>query len=157
MLREKSLPVVYTTLVFLLSACATAANGASRDDAPKGVEKFAEDPRLGEQTDRLCFASSVDNFHSATRDTVVLDVSPSKSYLVEVTNGCFNLDRAMSMTLDTVSGCATRGDYLIVSDSAFGLSQSSGLGPDRCLIRSIYEWDEDAAEDQSDDEAATEE
>ena len=56
--REKSLPIVYSTLVFLLSACATAANGNPKDVKETklhGVEQFANDPRLGEQVSRMCF------------------------------------------------------------------------------------------------------
>lgn len=144
MLREKSLPMVYGGLVFLLSACATAANGgmAERKD---GIEKFAGDPRLGPEVSRMCFASNVDSFSSPTDDTVILKVGASKQYLVE-TSSCYMLDNAMSIGLDASMSCATRGDNLIVSDSAFGLRDSSGIGPSRCLITGIYEWNEDAAE-----------
>lgn len=147
MSRDRSLPIVYGTMVFLLSACATAANGGTKEVEPKGVERFAEDPRLGEEVRRMCFASSVDSFSDNTDDTVVLEISPNKSYLVEVGGGCYNLDSAQSVALDVATGCATKGDRLIVSDSAFGLQQSSGIGPSRCLIKGIYEWHEDAVED----------
>lgn len=146
MLREKSLPIVYGGLVFLLSACATAANGGTAERSENsGIAQFAGDPRLGEEVRNMCFASNVDGFSSPTKDTVILTVSPSKQYLVE-TQSCFNLDRAKSIGLDTSSSCASRGDSLIVSDSAFGLRDSSGIGPDRCLIRSIYAWDKDAVQ-----------
>ncbi len=147
MTREKALPIVYGTLVFLLSACATAAHGDGKEAKPKGVEKYASDPRLGEEVSRMCFASSVDSFSLATDDTVVLEISPSKSYLVEVSGACSKLDSAQSIALDAASSCATRGDRLLVSDSAFGLQQASGFGPDRCMIKSIHEWDKRAKAD----------
>lgn len=145
--REKSLPIIYGTLVFLLSACATAANGPSKEEQPRGIERFADDPRLGEEVSRMCFVSSIDSFSDNTDDTVVLEVSPNKRYLVEVSGGCSVLDSAQSIAVDAHSSCATKGDYLIVSDSAFGLSNSSGFGPDRCLIKSIHEWNEDAGKE----------
>ncbi|MFC6200087.1 DUF6491 family protein [Ponticaulis profundi] len=141
--RDKAIPMVYGALVFLLSACATAANGASSDE-PRGIERYAGDPRLGEEVSNMCFASSVDSFSENTDDTVVLAISPKKSYLVEVDRGCYNLDTAQSIGLAASMSCASKGDKLIVSDSAFGLGQSSGIGPSSCLIKGIYEWDKDA-------------
>jgi len=154
MFRDKTIPMIYGGMVFLLSACATAANGGAGDRAEaKGVEQFAGDPRLGEEVSRMCFASSVDSFNSPTDDTVILEVSPSRSFLVE-TGACFNLDHAQSIALDTTSSCVTRGDNLIVSDSAFGISRSSGIGPDRCFIKSIHAWNADANTDADESEAA---
>ena len=143
-MRDKSIPIVYSTMVFVLSACATAANGGSgeRVDDPRGVARYESDPRLGEEVRSMCFASSVNSFKENTDDTVVLEISPSKNYLVE-TSSCFNLDSAQSVGLDVSTGCARKGDYLIVSDSAFGLQKSSGIGPGRCVIKGIYEWNED--------------
>lgn len=143
--REKSLPIVYALTVFILTACATAANENGEAPEPRGAERFADDPRLGEEVSRMCFASSIDSFSSNTDDTVVLEMSPNKSFLVDVGRGCLTLDSAQSIAVDSSSGCVTRGDHLIVSDSAFGLSHSSGIGPSRCLIRKMYEWNEDAA------------
>ena len=145
MLREKSLPMVYGGLVFLLSACATAANGGMAEQQADGIEKFAGDPRLGEEVKSMCFASNVDSFSSPTDDTVILKIGVSKEYLVE-TSTCFDLDRAMSIALDTTSSCASRGDSLIVSDSVFGMDRSTaGSRPNRCMIRSIHVWNGDAA------------
>lgn len=145
MLREKSLPFIYGGLVFLLSACAAAANGGMADKEPAGVAKFAGDPRLGEKVDRMCFASNVDSFSQNTRDTVVLELSPGKDFLVE-TSACFDLNRAQSVALDAHSSCVTRGDKLLVSDSAFGLESSTGFGSGSCIIKGIYAWNEKAAE-----------
>lgn len=148
MTREKSLPIVYTMLVFLLSACATAAQGNGKDETVRGAAQFADDPRLGEEVSRMCFTSSVDSFSNATDDTIVLEVSPTRNYLVEVSRACSRLDAAQSVALSSSSSCATKGDRLLVSDSAFGLKQSSGFGPDSCLIKAIYEWDKNAVKPQ---------
>ncbi|MAK60875.1 MAG: hypothetical protein CMK09_07845 [Ponticaulis sp.] len=143
MMREKTLPFIYGGLVFLLSACAAAANGGMAEKEPAGVAKFAGDPRLGEQVDRMCFASNIDSFSQNTRDTVVLEMSPGKDFLVE-TSSCFDLDRAQSVAIDAHSSCVTRGDRLLVSDSVFSASSSTGAGPNRCFIKAIYAWDEKA-------------
>ena len=147
MFRDKALPIVYGGIVFLLSACATAANGGMMSlDEEKGAAQFAGDPRLGEKVDRMCFTSSIDGFSSPTDDTAILSASPSRKYLVE-TSSCYGLDRAMSIALSSNMSCASRGDNLLVSDSVFRLEQSGGMPPDRCFITAIYEWDEDAAEE----------
>ena len=146
MFRDKTIPTIYGAMVFLLSACATAANGGMGDrDEAKGIEQFEGDPRLGKQVDRMCFTSDIDSFSANTDDTVVLEASPNRHYLVE-TSACFTLDRAQSIAVSSKQSCASKGDYLLVSDSAFGLENSTGMGPDRCFIKSIYEWDDDAPE-----------
>lgn len=155
--REKSLPFIYGALVFVLSACATAANGSNvnaEETKTRGVEQYAGDPRLGEKVNRACFISSIDGFGETTDDTIIMSTSPKKAFLFEVARGCLNLDHALSIGFDAHSSCASRGDHIIVSDSAFGLKDSSGFGPDRCLIKSIYAWNpraEAADEDESEE------
>lgn len=150
MSRENALPIVYASMVFLLSACATAASGgdltASSEKPLRGVAAFADDPRLGEEVKSACFASSIDGFRDNTRETVVLEVSPSRDVLVDVGRGCSDMVDAATIGLASHSLCLRKGDRLLVSDSFFGLSQSGGRPADRCLIRGIYAWDEDAAE-----------
>ncbi|MAF58513.1 DUF6491 family protein [Ponticaulis sp.] len=154
MLRDKSLPMVYAGMVFLLSACATVANGGEGDaQQVSGAAKFADDPRLGERVDRMCFTSTIDGFSQPDEDTVVLRASASRHYLVE-TASCFNLDRALSIGIDSRTSCAGRGDRLIVSDSIFPGRTSTATSVDSCLITAIYEWDDDA--DEEAEEAAEE-
>lgn len=138
----KAMTALGLAAVLTLGACAT-----STEDEPRlrGVAQFEGDPRLGEEVRQVCFASSIDSFSSPTRDTVVVEKSPTKSYLVEVFGACFNLDQAQTIALAAKTGCLSKGDSLIVSDSAFGLRDSSGLGPSRCTVKAIYDWDEKAA------------
>ena len=128
----------------LASACATTA-----PDEPKGVAKFAEDPRLGEKVDRICFNRSIDSFHSNDRDTVVVREGVNDHYLIEVRGICPNLRRAQTIGIDAFSSCVSRNDALIVSSSPFSLNDETSIGPDRCLIRSIYKWDEDAENEEA--------
>ena len=137
-------------LAALVTACA-----ATPTDRVKGVAQFADDPRLGEETDRVCFQRTIDNFTLTTRDTVVLEAGPSRQYLVEVVGVCSDLDHAQSIGIDAATSCLTRGDALIVSRSPFSLNDPSNIGPQRCLIKAIYDWDGDAeAPDEPEEEAA---
>lgn len=152
MSRENALPIVYASMVFLLSACATAASGgdlSANPDKPRGIAALADDPRLGEEVKSACFASSIDGFRDNTRETVVLEVSPSRDVLVDVGRGCSDMVDAATIGLASHSLCLRKGDRLLVSDSFFGLSQSGGRPADRCLIRGIYAWDENAADENA--------
>ena len=50
----------------VLASCATIALGACAsapgEPTKKGIEKYAGDPRLGEETNKICFTSSIDGF-----------------------------------------------------------------------------------------------
>ena len=142
-----------TLVLALLASCATPPS-----DEPKGVARFADDARLGEEIDRACFVRGIDRFSENTDDTVVLSAGPSRHYLVEVFGTCIELDRAQSIGIASRQTCLRRTDSLIVSTSAFSLNDSVGLGPERCRINAIYAWDPDAVKDETTekDEAAAE-
>jgi len=137
------------TLIFaaagLFAACAT-----TNSDTPKGAAKFAEDPRLGEKVDRICFKRSIDGFSQNDRDTVVVTARANDTYLIEVRGGCQNLRHAQSLAIDSALSCVDRFDSLIVSTSAFSLNDNHS-GPERCFIKSIYEWDEKAKKNEDDE------
>jgi len=132
-------------ILLALSATALAACAANpaTPSKPKGVAQFAEDARLGEETNKVCFTSTIDGFHDATDDTVVLSKG-NKDYLVEVFGNCFNLDQAQQIAVDSTSSCLSKGDQLITSDSIAGFGNTSGFGVQRCTVKSIYEWDSKA-------------
>lgn len=145
MLVRRFVPIALAALV---AACATTP-----DDRVRGVAQFEDDPRLGKEADRICFQSTIDNFSNPTRDTVILEAGVSRQYLVEVFGVCPDLKFAQSIAIAARTSCLTSGDALLVSDSAFGLNDGSGIGPRRCTIRSIYEWDEDASAEETGEEA----
>ncbi len=120
------------TALLALAACATAAT----EPAARGLDRYADDPRLGEETDRICFASNIDGFSLNERSTVVLSEGRD-DYMVEVTGSCFDLDNAEAIALDSPTGCVTPGDAIIVASTMGG----GGIGPQRCLIREIRKWD----------------
>ena len=136
-----------STLVLI--GCATT-DGDS--ETVRGAAQFADDPRLGEQVDRICFASSIDSFGETTRDTIVLREGKDY-YLVEVFGGCQTMDHAQSVGFDTFSGCLTKGDHLIVSESISPSHRTSAFDIDKCLVNAMYEWDPDAEATEDDTDA----
>ena len=126
----------------ILATCAAIALGgcasAPGEPTKKGIEKYAGDPRLGDETNKICFTSSIDGFSMNDRDTVLLH-DGNKRYMVEVTGTCFDLENAESIALDDTTGCLTPGDSIVVAET-FGGS----FGSRRCMIRKIYNWDRNA-------------
>ena len=148
-MKRTSLLTLLPAAGLLLAACA-----ATPEDTAE-AEAWQSDARLGEKVDRICFTANVDNFREPTRQTVIVERGVNDEYLVETVGSCFDLDRAGSLAFDTLpgSGCITRGDNIIAFDSAFGPDRT-GVPPQRCPIKAIYEWDEDALaeEDATDGE-----
>lgn len=124
-----------------LAACASTPDG---EKEARGIAAYDGDVRLGEEVDRVCLGQRIDSFYNNKRDTVVLSCGGSNDYLVAVAGNCFNLRNAGSIGIDSNSGLLRRGDSLIVSENAFSVSDSGGIGPDRCMISSIYKWDKRA-------------
>lgn len=114
-----------------LAACSSMPGPAT----PRGIERYADDPRLGEETNRICFARSIDGFSMNERDSVVLHEGRDR-YLVAIAGTCMDLEYAEAIALDTPTGCLTPGDAIIVSRAMGGT-----LGPQRCLITGIRKWD----------------
>lgn len=137
----------------LLVACASSANTS---DTPKGAAKFAEDPRLGAETDRICFASNIDSFGNTTRDTFTVREGGS-DYLVEVFSSCTPLRNAQTIGFDATGSCLRRGDAVIVSETITASVDSAPFETQRCIVNSIYEWYPDAETETGDTEQAMEE
>lgn len=138
-------------LLLTLSACATANTPeaiAEREQA-RADEVFANDIRRGEIVDRVCFASNIDSFGETTRRAVVVREGRDR-YLIETFGGCFDLDWAQSLAIDSFSSCLTKGDRIFASDSAFGFDKQDLR--QSCRIKAIYEWDPDATKDADEDE-----
>jgi len=131
--------LILSAACFIIASCAAGPEAKE----PRGIAAFKDDPRLGEQVDKICFSRNVDRFRDASRDTVILERGVSDEYLVSISGVCSNLRYAQSIGIDASQSCVYRNDVLIVSDSAFTLDEP-GFGPDRCFIDKIYRWDKDA-------------
>lgn len=124
----------------MIALCVGAC--ASSDTEPDRTINLAEDKRVGEQLDRLCFTSGINGF-SWTSSTSVILSRGTKDFLVTTRSRCRDLRDAQSLAVDSFSGCLSRGDRLIGFDSAFGRN-SSHIPPFPCFVDEIYEWDRDA-------------
>ncbi|MFN7056142.1 DUF6491 family protein [Hyphomonas sp.] len=119
----------------LSAAVLTACGSVPGESRPDGMERYAEDPRLGEPVDRVCFTSTIDGFSMNTRRTVVLHRG-SKRYMVEVFGACPDLEYADAIGMVSPSACLSRMDAILVTRT----SGSPGPRPQRCQIREIREW-----------------
>lgn len=142
----------FAVLLFAVSACATdtSPEAVAEREQERAAQVFANDVRRGEEVDRVCFASSIDGFGETTRRAVVIREGGDR-YLVETFGGCFDLDWAQSLAIDSFSSCLTKGDRIFASDSAFGFDKSDIR--QSCTIKAIYDWDPDAeaVEDEDSD------
>ena len=123
------------TLTALAIAAITGCAATPGEARPSGLAQYEGDPRLGEETNKICFASSIDGFSMNDRKSVLLH-DGSKRYMVEVTGSCLDLDNAESIALDNTTSCLTRGDSIIIAQT-FGQS----IGSRRCMITEMHLWD----------------
>lgn len=125
------------------------APGASAGEPAK------PDPRIGDEVDRICFASTINGFRTidGADNVVLLEKGVSDLYRVELSGLCTArvLDFAQSVAIDSRprGGCVTRGDTLIFSGSAF--FNDRPIDRTRCFITRINNWDEKAAAPQAGD------
>nr|WP_070959550.1 DUF6491 family protein [Hyphomonas sp. Mor2] len=137
-------------LLFAVSACATdtSPEAVAEREKERAEEVFANDVRRGAEIDRVCFARNIDSFGETTRSAVVVREGRDR-YLVETFSGCFDLDWAQSLAIDSFSSCLTKGDRIFASDSAFGFDKQDLR--QSCRVKAIYEWDPDAEEAKSEE------
>ena len=137
-----------------LSAMAGAAlvTGAACASYHEGEEDAGPDPRIGEQVDRICFGSTISGWKDikGQDNVVLLERGVNDWYYVTLSGNCrsSSLRSALSIGIDSspAGGCVRKGDVIIVKDSP-GFTN-------RCFIKEIYKWDEDAAmDDAAEDEA----
>jgi hypothetical protein len=150
MKQLNGMTIAAITVLMGLAGCSTTSETGEQDKA------WRTDARLGEQVDRICFRSSIDNFRAPTRNTVIVEKGVNDEYLIETMGRCHDLSHAQSLSFDTFpgAGCVSRGDSIYAFDSVFGPDRTD-IPSVRCPIAAIYEWDEDAAEAAS--EVETEE
>ncbi|GAB5455021.1 MAG: hypothetical protein Hens2KO_12500 [Henriciella sp.] len=144
--------IALTALLLVVSACATELTPEQLEarEQKKADQVFADDPRRGEQVRNLCFASQIDSFGQTTKRAVVVREGRDH-FLIETFPGCFDLDFAQGLAIDSFSSCLSKGDRILAFDTPFGNSGHSGI-QQSCRVKAIYEWDEDAGEEDSEAE-----
>ena len=134
------------TLAVLTALTLGACTTAPAEPRLRGLEKYADDPRLGPEKKSFCFASNIDGFSMNERASVVLHEGRER-YMVEVTAGCMDLDFAESIAIDSSGGCVTPGDSIIVARTL-----GDSFGSNRCMIREIREWNPKAGKSEAEAE-----
>lgn len=123
-------------------AAMTSLGAAEHHEGEGGV-----DPRLGKEVNSICFQRNINGWRAVKGedDVVLLERGVNNWYRVELNGGCderlFRFAIAIGIESRPGGGCVSRGDVIIVED---------GPGFDRrCVVRRMYEWDEDAAAEDS--------
>jgi len=132
-------------------AAATTPEALEARERAKAEAVFADDPRRGDEVKRLCFASQIDSFGETTKRAVVVREG-GDHYLIETFGGCFDLDWAQSLAIDSATSCLSKGDRILAFDSAFVRHDDVGRRHS-CRVKAIYEWDQGGEE--SDEEGET--
>jgi hypothetical protein len=145
--------IAFAAMLLTVTACATATTPEALEarERAKAEAVFADDPRRGDEVKRLCFASQIDSFGETTKRAVVVREG-GDHYLIETFAGCFDLDWAQSLAIDSATSCLSKGDRILAFDSAF-VRHDDVSHPQSCRVKTIYEWDRDAEE--SDEEGET--
>lgn len=120
----------------LLSGCESTLGPAH----PVGIDIYADDERLGDNVDQVCFEDHIDRFRRPNEQTVILRKG-RKEYLIEVNRGCWEMKGAQFVeVIRNKDGkiCLAPGERVWVSQSsAVGLAR---LGPQNCSIVEVREW-----------------
>lgn len=144
----------FAAMLVIISACATATTPEQQAalDEKRAAEVFANDVRRGPEVDRVCFTNQIDGFGETTKRAVVISEGLDR-YLVETYPGCFDLDWAQSLAVDSFSSCLTRGDKIYAFENFTGPDRNDRFNQS-CRVKAIYEWNRDAeAEEAATDEA----
>lgn len=143
MLKSIIAPALTVSMI-ALAACSSTPDDNGDDDA------WRTDARLGERVDRICFSRSVDGFRENTRRTLIVERGVNDEYLIETAGSCYDLKNAQSLSFDTfgASSCISKGDSIYAYDSVFGPDRTN-TPTIRCPISAIYEWHEEAAEEEA--------
>jgi len=137
------------TKLCLFMAAAFFGMAAMASPAFAGEKRKGEDPRIGEKVDRICFQRTIDSWREAKGHdrAVLLERSVNNWYFVKVSSPCRSHDFAFAHTIGIESrpagGCVRRGDVILV--------RGAGDFLNRCFIKSIREWDDDAKAPEEND------
>lgn len=143
--------LIATATLGMAAGCQTPQ---STDDKFSSAKNDGVDPRIGVETNRICFPRNINGWSTidGDDDAIILSTGVSNDYRVEVIGACssrdFNFAQKIGIENRPGGGCVTRGDVLLV--------EGPGTFVNRCSINRINEWNEDAlAEDEAVDDSET--
>ncbi len=134
-------------LAVMASLGGVVAEDEQKTDTPEEAEDAALLSRLGPEVDRICFGRSINSWKAVDGhgDAVLLRKSVNDWFLVEVSGNCRASDFKFAQTIGIESrpagGCIRRSDYILV--------HSPGGFTNRCFIQGLYQWNDDAPEEEA--------
>jgi len=145
---------LHTLLFCLGSAVLVSLGGVVAGDEEKRApseetEDAAAPSRLGPEVSRICFGRSINGWKTVDGhgDAVLLSKGVNDWFLAEVSGNCrardFKFVQAIGVESRPGGGCIRRGDYILV--------ESGGGFTNRCFIQGLYEWNDDAPEEEAGD------
>lgn len=140
---------LFQTVAAIAAGAAMAASAAA--EPAKDKDAKAADPRLGEEVNSICFASTINGWRSikGEDDAVLLERGVNDWYRVNLSGACderlFRSAIAIGLESSPSGGCVSRGDVIIVEDTP-GFTR-------RCMITRMYKWDEKAEDEKAEGES----
>ncbi len=135
--------------VALVSLGGVVAEDGQTKQAPEDAEDAATPSRLGPEVTRICFGRSINGWKTVDGhgDAVLLSKGVNDWFLVEVSGNCrasdFKFAQMIGIESHPAGGCIRRGDYILV--------EGGGGFTNRCFIQGLYEWNDDAPEEDAGD------
>ncbi len=136
-------------LAVMVSFGAVVAQDDQKKDTAEEAEEAAPPARLGPEVDRICFGRNIHSWKTVDGygDAVLLRKGVNDWFLVEVSGNCrandFKFAQTIGIESRPVGGCIRRSDYILV--------HSAGGFTNRCFIQGLYQWNDDAPEEDADD------
>ncbi len=133
--------IAVLSMAVITSSCASTDKNERK---PRGIAALQNDPRLGEEVDKICFSRNISGFESLDERTIILRRNVKDRYVVETYGTCTDLDSAWEIALDSFSSCIRKQDRII-------LTRTTSRPFNRtCHIKSIHKWNRKANNEASD-------
>ncbi len=130
-----------TLFIPALLACANTETETKAK--PKGIAEFANDPRLGEKIDKICFLRAMRGFKTINDRTILLRKNRKERYAIETYGTCMDLDFAWELGFLESSTCLRTYDRFVITRGTSAPIERT------CTVKSIHKWNE-AAKDTTD-------
>ncbi len=133
-MNRKSVWAIFGAMAGLAALAAPAFAEKDKNNGP--------DPRIGKQVNRICFPRNINGWKPVKGEdnVVLLEKGVNNWFRVEVSGACrestFRFAHVIGIESRPAGGCLRRGDIILVEDGA-NFTQ-------RCHVRRIYEWDDNA-------------
>lgn len=140
----KSLALLPLLGFALLTGCNSVGTQGKKPHTQRvyGLAALKDDPRLGEEVNKICFTHMIHGFNSLDERTVILNRGVKEDYVVETYGSCVDLDYAWEIALASQSSCLRKYDSLIITRGS--TIPNSDPFTRTCRIKSMHKWNKNA-------------